>query len=184
MSSGIRRSTRAIRIVGLVLVAAMLLAACGQSDPGPGSVGLDQPSEASQKTAYQDTLDRMAESLEDPDAPPFDRSISIGDKQQLRLAAQRWDQAVSIVSSASPPEDAQSAHEQLVTAMRQLGEYNNAIAAAAPNKAKTKRAARKAQNSAAARSFNEALNRLATLGYDVLPAGGGDPMEGASPPAG
>lgn len=182
---GARRATR--RVVALVAIAAAALVASGCGDEGPGSgydgSGLDKPSKAQQKLNYEESMERMRQSLEDPAAPPLQRSINSGNSRQLQAAALRWDQAISIVESIDPPSDIAEPHADLVKAMRELGSWNNRIAKAAPNERRTKQLASQAKTSPAAKAFRTAVNAIEAQGYHVMtPPEDADPFADAQPP--
>lgn len=185
-----RLPTRA-GLVAVLACAALIGAGCESGGEPPNSsvprYGGGQ-SQEQLKIEYQQSMEQMRSQLENPDAPPLDRSIEIGDQQQLEQAAMRWDTATALAASIEPPKDIAADHKRLVAAMKALGDWNRKIAAAAPNKALTRKLGKQAQASAAATAFTEAVNRIEAKGYNVMTAPQGaesdEPLPGASDPNG
>jgi hypothetical protein len=172
------------RLFPLLLVLLLVAAGCGEKDPGPRGVGLNAgASEAQVRQDYEDSMERMREQVESPSAPPLDQSIATANRNQLLDAAKRWDQAVAIAKSVTPPEDAAAAHKDLVAAMEGLGDWNRRIAQAAPNKPATKKLARQARKSAESKQFQAAVSSLESAGYVTFVSVPDDPLAGASDPA-
>lgn len=175
--------TRAASAVLALVVAAAVGAGCGDQGAAGSRGNLDRPSKEQQRQDYVDSLGRMQAVIEDPNAEPFQRSIDRGKKRELLAAAARWDQATAVAEGAQPPRDVAGVHRDLVKAMRGLGDWNRRIAAAAPNRSRTRRIARQAQNSPEAKAFDAALSKLEAAGY-LEPAGGATPLDQAGSPAG
>lgn len=177
-----------VRPLVLALAAAIALLAAGCSDGGGpggaydgGSVGT--LSKEQQRINYEETMDRMRQTLEDPQAPPLEMSISTGNVRQLQAASLRWDQATSIAKSADAPSAIKQAHADLVKAMAGLGDWNRRIAKAAPNKKRTNALAKAARASADAKAFRTAVNRIEAQGYHVMTSPEeADPFAEAGPP--
>lgn len=182
MSTPVNVPRRSALLVMSAIVGSLALAGCGDSgSAGPYAGGRTSSLSAEQqKQDYAAALERMMVSMEDENAPPVERSIQTANRKELLANTLRWDQALATLEGADPPKDAKPAHDKLVQAMRDLSAWNQRIAKAAPNKARTRRIAKQALNSPAAASYGEALAQLEALGY--LPAG--EPLEGASPPVG
>jgi hypothetical protein len=170
------------RIAAGVLVAMCLaLSGCGgnEGSAGPYKGGLDaRQAEQDAKNEYAKTFGRMLATMEDPQAPPVEKSINMARRNDLIANARRWDAALAVIQSATPPKDAKAAHDQLVKAMTELSDWNQRIAAAAPSRAKTRRVAKQARNSAAAKQFAEAVVKLEQLGY----GGSEQPLDEAGSP--
>ncbi len=129
----------------------------------------------------------MRTALDDSAAPPVDDSIARANKQELTAAARRWDDATAIASSLQPPKKVAAAHRDMVAAMKELGTIHRQIAAAAPNKRRTKRLGKRAQTHPAAKRFADAVSRIEKAGFAVLTvdaASSDDPLAGASSPEG
>lgn len=169
----------------VVLLTAVAVAACGEQDPGPRAAGLGTgPSDEQKKIEYQDAMERMRAEVENPSAPPLEQSIATANRNQLLDAARRWDQAVAIGKSVTPPKDIAAAHKDLVAAMEGLGRWNRQIAQAAPNKPNTKKVARRARKSPEAKQFQAAVEALEAAGYTTFVSATDDPMAEASAEAG
>jgi hypothetical protein len=179
MGSNMRR---ALAMALCVLLAGMGAAACGD-DQGPGGPGVDaSTSDAQSKENYEQAMDQMRAQLENPQAPPPQMSINKGNRNQLLDLAQRWDAATATVKSITPPDDIKAEHADLVKAMEQLGNWNRRIAAAAPNKARTRKLGKQAKNSAASKAFGEAVRAIEAKGYHVMTAPEDDSLEDAGSP--
>lgn len=168
-------------MVLLVLASATLATGCNaggeppESTGGLGSAANDQ--RQSQKLAYEDQMERMITALDDPEAPELQRSVNQGDRRQLAAAAQRWDAAIGMAEAATPPEEVAKTHAELVAAMKELSRWNHRIAKAAPNKTRTRRLAKKAQNSPAAKRYGKAIDDLQARGYTIGPPLQDEPLE-------
>lgn len=192
LSKRIRAITlsRGSSCVLLVAAAAVVGAGCGSGEPPQGSVPRYNSGQSQDqlKAEYQQSMEQMRSQLDNPEAPPLDRSIATGDQPELEQAAMRWDTATALVASLTPPKDIVADHKRLVAAMKDLGDWNRKIAAAAPNKKRTQQIAKQAQNSAAATAFGAAVDRIEAKGYNVMtagdPAASDDPLPGASDPVG
>jgi hypothetical protein len=172
----VRRAAGALTIA----VIALTCAACGENDPGAiGATGLSEVSKEQQRQDYQGAMLAMTDALEDPSAMPMEQAINTGNRKELQDAARRWDQATAVVISIEAPENVVSFHEKLGKAMQDLGDWNRRIAAAAPNKAATRRLGRQARESDAARRYNEALGAIQGAGYEMIPE---DPLDSAGAP--
>jgi hypothetical protein len=176
-----RNILRGICLFSMIVVAAFGVAACGEEDPGMSTGGLGQVSKAQQKQDYQGAMLAMSDSLEDPNsAMPLAKAVRIGNRNELQGAAERWDQATAIAAGIQAPKDIAAAHAMLVQAMKDLGDWNRRIAAAAPNAKKTRALGKRAQNSDAAKRYNQALAKIQAAGYSLTPED--DPLESAGSP--
>ena len=171
-----KRHSRLLAMLLMVAAAALVSSGCAATnggeppDVGNGGLGsVEKDKQQNAKLAYEDSMERMILALDDEEGPPLDQSISAGDKQALTLAAQRWDAAVNLAAGTKPPKDITKEHANLVKAMKDLSKWNHRIANAAPNKARTKRAAKQAQKSKAAKDYGAAIAALQAKDYQIGP---------------
>lgn len=187
-----RQLTRALATSVAVLALAGVAVGCGESGsagPYSGNAGeLAKMTNEEKRAAYEQAMEQLRTRLDDPQAPPLERSIQLGQREELVSAAARWDEATVLASSVEPPDDIAVAHKDLVKAMQQLGDWNRRIAAATPNRKRVAALSRQAQASQAAKAFSSAVQRIEAKGYHVMtpPSGdaGGDPFAEASQPTG
>lgn len=181
-------ATTRSRIVALVVVAlfAFLAAGCGESDPGAiGPSGVDGGVSSEQaKQDYVDGVSRALQQLGSAQGQSFGAAVTKGNAKQLQASAIAWRQGVQQLKGLNPPKDAVAAHQKLVTAVSQLDTWNQRIANAAPNAARTKALARQASASPASRQFEAAVCDLVDAGYEVVDPGACTPLADASGPAG
>lgn len=184
-----RRDVRAARAVAkLLTVASFVLVAssCGGEPPDSGGNRLD-PNTGSpemQHERYDQEMVRVRALVEDPDAPPIDRSVNQGARRELLAMALRWDRATATVKSIDPPKDIAKDHAKLVRAMENLGKWNRRIAAAAPDRAQTRRLFKQARASADSTAFGEAVRAIEKRGYHVMTEPEASPLDGAGSPGG
>jgi hypothetical protein len=180
------RGRRIIALGALVLTGALVGAGCADEDPGPSKL-ISQPSAEQQKNDYMEAFGAMQATIEDPSAPPVEQSINTGNRKELLNLARHWDDATAKAAAIQPPEEIAAEHNQLVKAMKGLGDWNRQIAAAAPNKAKVKATFKQAQKSEASKNYGAALEAMVAKDYQVF----GDPdateevgIDGAGGPGG
>ncbi len=154
----------------MVAALALVAAGCGQGPPEIEStlgLGGEDPRAASDAgVIYTQTLERAFSALEDPEAPPVEEAINQGNTQAIRAINQRWEASIRILENAEVPADAQDAHQDLVTSMRQLSSWNQRILRASrQGKEQSRRIGQQAQKSPASRAYGEALQALDMLGY-------------------
>jgi hypothetical protein len=177
------RVRRAVAVIFTVVVVALGLAGCG-TDPasvGGGGLGPAMESPEMQKQRYNEAMAQVRGTIEDPQAPPIDRSVATGNRKQLLAMAMRWDEATAIVKSVTPPANITAEHANLAKAMTELGDWNRRIAKVAPNRSATKRTFRQAQASDASRRFGEAVRAIEAKGYAVMSDPEAGPLDSASP---
>lgn len=180
-------TARRVRRIGTMLAAcavAMVLAAgCGEQDPGPQSLGA-QVSAEQQKQDYVDGVSRALGQLTSATfTPQFANAVSKGNKRQLQAAALGWRQGMQQLKSLNPPADAVEGHNQLVTAVESLDNWNQRIVNAAPNKKRTQALAKQAGNSPANRQYEAAVCTLVDAGYEVVDPGACTPLANAAGPS-
>ncbi|MCW2955380.1 MAG: hypothetical protein JWO69_249 [Thermoleophilia bacterium] len=176
------------RITITLLAAAMLLAGCGETDPGAiGPTGVDGLlSPEGQKQEYLDGVGGALTQLSSAQGEQFGSAVDTANRKQLQVAALAWRQGGEQLKSLSAPKDAVEEHQALVTAIEGLDTWNKRIAAAAPNKAQTRKLARQASNSPASKQYGAALCGLVQAGYEVVDPAACDstPLESAEGPVG
>jgi hypothetical protein len=170
----------------IAIAAAMLLAGCGESDPGAiGPSGVDggvSPEQQSQD--YTDGVSRaLAQLGSATQGPAFAKAVDTGSERQLQASALAWRQGGEQLKQLDPPKDAIEGHKALIAAVEALDAWNQRIVAAAPNKAQTKKLARQAQASPASRQFEAAVCQLVDAGYEVVDPGACTPLANASGPS-
>jgi hypothetical protein len=171
----------------VALVAVLLLAGCGESDPGAiGPNGIDGGLSAEGKRAdYVDGVSRALNQLGSAtNNPTYGRAVDGGNRRQLQAAALAWRQGGEELKQLDPPKDAVPGHKALIAAVEALDAWNQRIVAAAPNKAATKKLAKQAGASPASKQFEAAVCMLVDEGYEVIDPGACTPLADASGPAG
>lgn len=171
-----RRATNWRTTAGVLVAAAgFVLAGCGGSGgeaSGPGPSLLDaKPTATEQKSDYLDGVSRVLSAVDDPSAPPLERSISLARANELEAAAMRWDQGLAMLKALKPPATVKAEHDKLVEAMAELGDWNHRIADAAPNRKLVAKVAQQARTSPSARKYGAAIDGFSRKGYDILGAG-------------
>lgn len=180
------RSTTIHRLA-LAAVAALLLAGCGESDPGAiGPAGVDGGISAEgQRQEYVDGVGRaLAQLGSATQNQNFAQAVDSGNKRQLQSAAIAWRQGMQQLKGLNPPEQAVEGHNQLLDAVEALDSWNQRIVNAAPNKTRTKALARQASASPASRNFEAAVCTLVDAGYEVVDPGACTPLANAAGPVG
>lgn len=180
------RSTTIHRLV-LAAVAALLLAGCGDSDPGAiGPTGVDGGISAEgQRQEYVDGVQRaLAQLGSATQTPAFARAVDSGNRRQLQSAAIAWRQGMEQLKGLNPPEQAVEGHNQLLTAVESLDSWNQRIVNAAPNTKRTKALARQASESPASRAFEASVCTLVDAGFEVVDPGACTPLANAAGPVG
>jgi hypothetical protein len=178
-------TTKLLMRLALATIAALLLAGCGESDPGPTAVGGGGLSAEGQRQDYVDGVSRALSQLGSAtQGPAFARAVDGGNRKQLQVAALAWQQGGAQLKGLNPPKDAVPGHKALVAAVTALDQWNQRIVAAAPNKAMTKRLARQAGASPASQQFEAAVCQLVDAGYEVVDPGVCTPLANAEPPVG
>lgn len=180
------RSTTIHRLA-LAAMAALLLAGCGDSDPGAlGPAGVDGGLSAEgQRQEYVEGVSRALGQLgAATQNQGFARAVDTANKRQLQSAAIAWRQGMEQLKGLNPPEQAVEGHNQLLTAVEGLDSWNQRIVNAAPNKKRTRALARQATNSPASRSFEAAVCTLVDAGYEVVDPGACTPLANAAGPVG
>ncbi|MCW2927710.1 MAG: hypothetical protein JWM86_1678 [Thermoleophilia bacterium] len=178
---------RKVTTAAALLVAAALLAGCGESDPGAiGPAGVDGGvSSEQQRQDYVEGVQRALDQLGSAtQGPEFAKAVDAGNGRLLKASAIAWQQGGAQLKQLSPPKEAVEGHTALVKAVDGLNVWNQRIVAAAPNKAMTKKLARQASASAASQSFEAAVCQLVDAGYEVVDSGACSPLENASGPVG
>ncbi len=171
--------------LALATFAALLLAGCGESDPGPSAVGGGGLSPEGQRQDYVDGVTRALGQLGSAtQGPEFARAVDGGNRKQLQIAALAWQQGGAQLKGLNPPKDAVAGHKALVAAVTALDQWNQRIVAAAPNKAMTKKLARQAGASPASQQFEAAVCQLVDAGYEVVDPGACTPLADAEGPLG
>lgn len=177
-----------LRMFGVapVLVAAVLLAGCGEADPGAiGPTGVDGGlSGEGQRQEYIDGVGRALQQLGSAQGQGFAKAIDAGNTRQLQAAAIAWDQGGEQLQGLDPPKDAVGAHTQLVKAVEGLSVWNQRIAKAAPNKALTRKLGKQASASPASQSFEAAVCGIVDAGYEVIDPAACSPLTNAEGPVG
>ena len=171
----------------LALVAVLLLAGCGEEDPGAlGPRGLDGGlSPEGQRQEYRDGVERALGQLgAATQGATFAKAVDGGNRRQLQAAALAWQQGGQQLKGLNPPEDAVEGHKALIAAVEALDAWNQRIVRAAPNKAQTKKLARQAQTSPASQQFEAAVCMLVDAGYEVIDPGACTPLADAGGPVG
>ncbi len=176
-------TTKLLLRLALATIAALLLAGCGESDPGViSNTGL---SPEGQRQDYVDGVTRALGQLGSAtQGPEFARAVDGGNRKQLQIAALAWQQGGAQLKGLNPPKDAVAGHKALVTAVTALDQWNMRIVSAAPNKAMTKKLAREAGASPASRQFEAAVCQLVDAGYEVVDPGACTPLADAAGPVG
>lgn len=178
----LRRLRRALLALG---AATLLLAGCGEGDPGAlGPAGVDGGlSPEGQRQEYVDGVGRALNQLGSAtQGEGFARAVDGGNKRNLQAAALAWRQGGEQLKGLNPPKDAAEGHAALVKAVEALDVWNQRIVAAAPNKAKTKQLARQAAASPASQQFEAAVCMLVDDGYEVIDPGACTPLADAEGP--
>ena len=169
--------------LALATIAALLLAGCGESDPGVITDSSLSPE--GQRQDYVDGVTRALGQLGSAtQGPEFARAVDGGNRKQLQIAALAWQQGGAQLKGLSPPKDAVEGHKALVAAVTALDQWNQRIVAAAPNKAKTKQLARQAGASPASQQFEAAVCQIVDAGYEVIDPGACTPLADAEGPVG
>ncbi|MCW2921188.1 MAG: hypothetical protein JWL76_1062 [Thermoleophilia bacterium] len=177
--------TKLLLRLALATFAALLVAGCGESDPGPGAVGGGELSTEGQRQDYVDGVTRALSQLGSAtQGPEFARAVDGGNRKQLQVAALAWQQGGAQLKGLNPPKDAVEGHKALVVAVGALDQWNRRIVAAAPNKAMTKKLARQAGASPASQQFEAAVCQLVDAGYEVVDPGVCTPLANAGAPVG
>jgi len=176
-----------MRVLVLV-VGAMLLAACGEGDPGaigPSGVDGGLSPEGARQEYVDGVIGALAQLSQATQGPAYAKSVDTGNKQQLQVAALAWQQGGQQLKQLSPPKAAVKGHKALVAAVDSLNVWNQKVVAAAPNKKRTQQVATTAANSPASQNFGAAICMLVQAGYDVVDPGEcGSPLDSASSPVG
>ncbi|MCW2925031.1 MAG: hypothetical protein JWM98_2435 [Thermoleophilia bacterium] len=181
------RTGLVLRLI-LALAAALLVAGCGQGDPGAiGPTGVDGGlSPEGKRQDYVDGVTRALGQLSQAtQTPTYAKSVESGNKKSLQLSMYAWRQGGEQLKGLDPPKDAVPGHTALIKAVEGLDAWNQRLVKAAPNKFLTKKLARQAADSAASRQYGDAICTLVAAGYDVVDADAcGTGLDAASPPAG
>jgi hypothetical protein len=170
----------------LALAAALLLAGCGEGDPGAlGPSGVDGGLSAEGKRQeYVDGVSRALGQLGSAtQGPAFAKAVDGGNRRQLQAAALAWRQGGEQLKGLNPPKDAAEGHAALIAAVEALDAWNQRIVRAAPNKAATKKLARQAGSSPASQQFEAAVCQLVDAGYEVVDPGACTPLANAAGPS-
>lgn len=178
---------RALRTVLGLLAAALVLAGCGERDPGViGPAGVDGGlSPEGQRQEYVEGVGRSLMLLgQATQGESFAKAVNAGNKRQLQQAALAWRQGAQQLKSVNPPKDAVEGHKALVAAVDKLDAWNKRIVKAAPNKTRTKKLARQASNSPASQQFEAAVCQIVDAGYEVIDPGACTPLANAEGPVG
>jgi hypothetical protein len=182
-----KRSTAKTTIWRLALAGAavLLLAGCGEQDPGPSAVGGGSLSAEGQRQEYVDGVSRALSQLGSAtQGQQFARAVDTGNRRQLQVAALAWQQGGAQLKGLNPPKDAVEGHKALVAAVEGLDAWNQRIVRAAPNKAATKKLARQASASPASQQFEAAVCQLVDAGFEVVDPGACTPLSNAEGPVG
>lgn len=180
------RSTTIHRLV-LAATAALLLAGCGDSDPGAiGPAGVDGGLSAEgQRQEYVEGVSRaLAQLGAATQNEGYARAVDKGNRRQLQSAAIAWRQGLQQLKALNPPEQAVEGHNRLLSAVEGLDSWNQRIVNAAPNATRTKALARQASVSPASRSFEASVCVLVDAGYEVVDPGACTPLANAEGPVG
>ena len=158
-----------IRTMVVALAAALLVAGCGDADPGAlGPVGVDGGlSPEGQRQQYVQGVGDALAQLGAAMGPSFSQAVDGGNRRQLQAASLAWQQGSQQLQSIDPPEAAVADHLALVKAVKALDAWNKRIVAAAPNKTATKRLATQASRSPASAQFGTAICKLVEDGFSV-----------------
>lgn len=184
MNEARRITNQTIARIMLATITALLLAGCGEGDPGPRTVGGDLSPEG-QRQDYVDGVSRALGQLGSAtQGEAFARAVNSGNRRQLQVAALAWQQGGAQLQGLNPPKDAVEGHKALVASVEGLDAWNQRIVSAAPNKAKTKQLARQAGNSPASQQFEAAVCQLVDAGYDVIDPAACTPLANAEGPLG
>jgi hypothetical protein len=168
----------------LAVLATTVVAAsgCAEQDPGPQSLS-GQVSAEQQRQDYVDGVGRALGQLGSSQGPTFAKAVDTGNKRQLQAAAIAWRQGLQQLKSLSPPADAVTGHNQLLTAVESLDSWNQRIVNAAPNKRRTQQLAKQATASPASQQFEGAVCALVDAGYEVVDPGACTPLANAAGPS-
>ncbi|MCB0877810.1 MAG: hypothetical protein KDC46_02365 [Thermoleophilia bacterium] len=186
MSTTTTTTTRArIGRLLVVLLALVLVAGCGESDPGAiGPSGVDGGVSSEQaKEDYVTGVNSALQQLGTAQGQSFGAAVTKGNKRQLQASAIAWRQGVQQLKGLNPPKEAVPAHTKLVEAVSQLDTWNQRIANAAPNKKRTQTLAKQASGSAASRNFEAAVCELVDAGFEVIDPGACTPLANAAGPS-
>lgn len=180
-----RSITRIIRTTLVTAVAALLIAGCADGDPGAiGPAGVDGGLSAEgQRQEYVEGVSNALAQMFSGQGPNYAKYVTTGNKKQLQATVIAWRQGVQQLKSINPPKDAVAGHTALVTAAQSLDSWNQRIAAAAPNKARTKALARQATNSPASRQLEAAVCQIVDAGFEVADPGTCTPLANAAAPS-
>lgn len=185
MNTTTTTTTKTLLRLALATFAALLVAGCGESDPGPGAIGGGGLSPEGQRQDYVDGVTRALGQLGSAtQGPEFAKAVDGGNRRQLQVAALAWQQGGAQLKGLNPPADAVEGHKALVAAVTALDRWNQRIVSAAPNKAMTKKLARQAGASPASRQFEAAVCQLVDAGYEVIDPGACTPLADAEGPVG
>ena len=171
----------------LALVAALLLAGCGEGDPGAiGPSGIDGGLSAEgQRQEYVLGVERALNQLGSAtQTAGFTRAVDTGNRRQLQAASLAWRQGGEQLKGLNPPKDAVEGHKALVAAVEALDAWNQRLVRAAPNKAMTKKLALQASRSPASQQFEAAVCQLVDAGFEVTDPGACTPLADAEGPVG
>lgn len=176
---------KAMRTWILLATMAIVVAGCGEQDPGPTVLGGGELSAEGQRQEYVDGVSRaLAQLGSATQGEQFAKAVDGGNRRQLQVAALAWRQGGAQLKGLNPPKDAVEGHKALVAAVDALDAWNQRIVKAAPNKAMTKRLATQASNSPASRNFEAAVCQLVDAGYEVIDPGACTPLSNAEGPVG
>lgn len=170
----------------VLLVAALLAAGCGDSDPSAiGPTGIDGGlSPEGQRQEYVDGVTRALQQLGSAQGATFGKAVETGNRKQLQAASIAWRQGGEQLKGLDPPKEAVPGHTALVKAVEALDGWNQRIVRAAPKAASTKKVARQASSSAASKQFEAAVCELVDAGFEVVDPGACTPLANASGPVG
>lgn len=178
------RTWRAVLLAGMAM---LLLAGCGDSDPGAiGPSGIDGGlSTEGQRQEYIDGVSRALDQLGTAtQGQGFAKAVDTGNSRQLQAAAIAWRQGGEQLKGLNPPKDAAEGHAALIRAVEGLDSWNQRIVRAAPNKALTRKLAKQAAASPASQQLEAAVCQLVDAGYEVIDPGACTPLADAAPPVG
>jgi hypothetical protein len=175
-----------VRLVLVAAAAALLAAGCGEGDPGAiGPAGVDGGLSAEgQNQEYVEGVSRALSQMFSGQGASYGKSVDTGNKKQLQATVIAWRQGVQQLKSINPPKEAVPGHTNLVKAAEALDGWNQRIAAAAPNKNRTKALAKQASNSAASRQLETAVCQIVDAGFEVADPGTCTPLANAAAPNG
>jgi hypothetical protein len=170
----------------VLVIAAMLVAACGERDPGAlGPTGIDGGvSQQSRKQDYLDGVQRALGQFAPTLGPDFARAAGAANRRQLQVVALRWDEGVATLKQLDPPADAVGAHKRLLAASEARAAWNARIIAAAPNKKRVLGLTRQAERGSDSKAFEDAICELVDLGYPVVEDDACSPLNEAGGPGG